>query len=152
LTISGWYYLHTNGSLIYKRDTETACADIRDSDFALMLWPVDHYDRESAWRIVIEACALGCSAERINELAAKWHCTDKDAAIYAARVGCLLSKDGPDWCATRRDFVDLASSPAGFGKTALEAMAALCKDLGYRPSKMWGATFVDHLNAGVAVN
>ncbi len=49
--------------------------------------------------------------------------------------------DGSDWCATKNDFTNLQESPAGFGKTAREALTALCKELGYRPSKMWGPTF-----------
>ena len=140
MTVSGWYYLHENGSLIYKSGDD-ACADIRDSDFARGLWPVDPEDRASAWRIVIEAGAAGAKPERVADLAQQWGCDDRDAGHYAEYVGAHLFMDGADWCATRKDFANLQESPAGFGKTAREAMTALAKALDYRPSKMWGATF-----------
>jgi len=54
--------------------------------------------------------------------------------------------DGDQWCATDRHFVNLAESPAGFGHTALAAMAELCKQLGFKGGKMWNATFADLLN------
>jgi len=81
--------------------------------------------------------------DRINELAEKWGCSDGDADIYAERIGINLFLDGNAWGAARKDFVNLQESPSGFGNTKLEAMAELCKELGYKPSKMWGATFHD---------
>ncbi len=149
MSIIGWYYLHTNGELIYKRDLDGTAADIRESTFARALWPIDPTDRESAWSILVEALAAGASPERVKELAAKWECDDADAPNYAERVGALVHMDGKSWCATRKDFVNLQESPAGFGDTALEAMAALAKELGYRPSKMWGPTFNSVLTAPV---
>lgn len=142
----GYYYLHTNGDLIYKRDLGGTAADIRESPFARGLWPCDPSDREGAWRILVEALAAGARPERIKHLADQWRCSDEDADIYAERVGCNLFLDGDAWCATDRHFVNLQESPAGFGPTKLEAMAELCKELGYKPSKMWGATFADLLN------
>jgi hypothetical protein len=144
--IQGWYYLHTNGSLIYRRELGGTAADIRESNFARAMWPFDSTDREGAWRIVIEAASLGADPERIKALASQWQCDDKDAAIYADRVGCNLFMDGNAWCATDQHFANLQESPAGFGQTALEAMAALCKELGYRGGKMWNATFADLLS------
>ena len=140
MAINGWYYLHENGSLIYKPSAD-ACADIRDSDLARGLWPVDPEDRAGAWRIVIEAGTAGARPERIAGLAKQWGCTDEDAKHYAEHIGARLYKDGNAWCATRKDFVNLQESPAGFGTTALEAFTALAKALGYKTSKMWGATF-----------
>lgn len=145
MSLQGWYYLHTNGDLIYKRDFDGTAADIRESDFARALWPVDPADRLGAWTILVEALAAGANRGRVNELAVKWGCDDADA-VQAARVwGARLFKDGDQWCATRSDFQDLTASPAGFGQTALEAFAALAKKLGYTPSKMWGASFCDLL-------
>jgi hypothetical protein len=144
--IDGWYYLHINGTLIYKREVGGTAADIRESDFAKAMWPFDHADREGAWRILIESRAIGVSKERITELAKRWGCGDNDAAIYAERVGCNLFMDGDQWCATDRHWVNVQESPTGFGATALEAMAALCKELGYKGGKMWTATFSDLLN------
>lgn len=146
MSIQGWYYLHTNGSMIYKRDFEDTVADFRDSDFVRAFWPFDPSDREGAWRICVEGLAAGAKPERIAELATLWQCNDADAGVYADRVGCNLEMDGNMWCATDRNHIDLVHSPAGFGKTCLEAMAELCKELGYKPSKMWGATFADLMN------
>jgi hypothetical protein len=49
--------------------------------------------------------------------------------------------DDTAFCATKKDFVNLQESPIGFGDSCLEAMADLCKQLGYKPSKMWGNSF-----------
>ena len=140
MALIGWYYLHENGALIYKPSVD-ACADIRDSDFARGLWPMDPEDRAGAWRIVVEAGAAGANPERVADLARQWSCDDRDAAHYASHIGAKLSMDGTDWCATRADFQNIQESPCGFGKTAREALTELAKALGYRPSKMWGATF-----------
>jgi hypothetical protein len=146
MSIQGWYYLHTNGNVIYKRELGGTAADIRDSDFARSMWPFDPSDRECVWRICIEALALGADAERVHDLAELWHCDNDDAAVYARRVGCELAMDGDQFCATDRHHVDLQVSPAGFGHTALEAMAELCKALGFKGGNMWCATFADLLN------
>lgn len=140
MSINGWYYLHENGELIYKPRPEAA-ADIRESDFARAMWPVDARDRASGWTIIVEGLAAGANASRVFGLATKWGCTDEDAQVYAERVGAKLFKDGAKWCATAPDFVNLHESPAGFGHHAYEALAWLCKALGYKPSKMWGDTF-----------
>lgn len=143
--IVGWYYLHQNGDLIYKADYDGVAADIRDSDFARGLWPIDPSDRAGAWSIVVEALAAGANKGRIAALASKWGCDNEDATTFADRVGCRVFLDGAAWCATRTDFSNPQDSPAGFGDTALDAMAALCKGLGYAPSKMWGTSFADLL-------
>jgi hypothetical protein len=145
--IEGYYYLHTNGDLIYKRELGGTAADIRESPFAKAMWPIDPTDRKNAWDILVEAWAAGGRQSRIQELADKWDCNNLDAEHYAEVVGCKIFLDGNAWCATRRDFVNLQESPAGFGHNALEAMAELVKELGYKPSKMWGAKFSDLLAA-----
>lgn len=143
--MEGWYYLHQNGDLIYKRELGETAADIRESPFAIALWPVDPADRGGAWNILIEALAAGARKERIIELAKRWDCTNEDAKIYAEHYDVLLSMDGTAFCATKKDFVNLQESPAGFGDSYLEAMADLCKQLGYQPSKMWGNRFANLL-------
>lgn len=143
--IQGWYYLHTNGDLIYKRELGETHADIRESDFARGMWPFDEADRAGAWRIVVEGLASGANQKRIMELSEKWGCDNKDAQVYADHVGVILSIDGDQWCATRKDFINMQECSVGFGNTALEAMAELAKDLGYKPSKMWGSEFKDLL-------
>jgi hypothetical protein len=141
----GWYYLHINGDLIFRRDLGETEADIRESDFARALWPVDPFNREHAWTILVEGLAAGAQPERVRELAEKWGCKDTDAKVFADRIGCALIKYGGSWCATRTDFINLQESPAGFGETCLEAMAELARALGYSPSKMWGNHFIDLL-------
>lgn len=152
MSVTGYYYLHTNGDLIYKRELGGTAADIRDSDFARALWPCDPDNRETAWAVLIEARAAGANVARVEELAAKWGCNDADAGVYAERVGCVLDLDGASmvWMAKRLDFQDLAVSPAGFGETCLEAMAELAISLGYKPAKMWGSGFADLLRASAA--
>lgn len=151
MSIIGWYYLHENGDLIYKRELGGTAADIRESDLARSMWPMDPEDREGAWDIVIESSALGARPERVTELATKWHCDDTDADVYAERRGITLQMDGNQWCATGPGFINLQESPAGFGDTKLQAMAALCKDLGYKGGKMWNATFKSLLAAKALV-
>jgi len=136
----GWYYLHQNGSLIYKNDPD-ACADIRESDFALALWPLNTAERACCWRILVEALAAGAEPVHVKQLAEHWNCDDEDAGRYASYLGARLFRDGDNWCATRADFVDIMSSPYGFGLTALDAFAALAKALGYKPATLCGLEF-----------
>lgn len=143
--ITGWYYLHTNGDLIYKRELGGTAADIRESDFAKALWPIDPTDRKGAWDILVESLASGADKSRVQQLALKWNCNDKDAQHYANAINAKIFKDGNQWCITRQDFINLQESPAGFGDTCLGAFAELAKKLGYKPSKMWGAKFSDLL-------
>lgn len=141
MSILGWYYLHANGDLIYKHNDGGTAADIRESSFVVMLWPLNPEDRAGAWHIVVEALACGAKPERVKELADKWNCDDTDAQIYAKHIGAKLEMDGNQWCATGKNFVNLQESPAGFGDTALEALADLCKNLGFKPAKMRGMAF-----------
>lgn len=146
MALIGWYYLHKNGQLIYKRELGDTSADIRESPFAVMMWPFDPEDRAGAWHIVVEALACGANHERVKELAEKWHCDDEDAQTYAKYIGANISMDGNQWCATGKNFKNLQESEAGFGDTALEALSELCKELNFKPSKMWGITFAELVN------
>ena len=65
----GWYYLHTNGNLIYKR----FCPE-GDSDFVRKVWPLDTADRKVAWTILLEGLGLGAILDRVRELANHWLC------------------------------------------------------------------------------
>lgn len=141
MAIEGWYYLHTNGDLIYKRALPGTDADIRESDFATAIWPFDPTDRAGAWTILIEGLAAGAKGHRVDELAAKWKCDDADAVNLAGHFGISIDRDGNEWRANRSDFVNLQESPAGFGVTCLRAFADLAKAVGYKPSKMWGRGF-----------
>jgi len=147
MSIEGWYYLHTNGDLIYKRELGDTVADLRESDFVRAIWPFDPENRESLWNLLVESFALGVAPQRVHDLAAKWGCDNDDAVIYADRINCTLEMDGASWCATRLDFINLQESVAAFGDSALIAMGELCKALGFRPSKLWGAHFKDLLTS-----
>lgn len=121
----GWYYLHTNGSLLFKRLEPEA-----DSPFVRRVWRVDIRNRLNAWIIATEALALGANRERVMELAEKWGLTDEDAVDgFVGHSGgkFKLSRDGDQWCATFGDFVNIQESQCGFGKTCLEALAELAK-------------------------
>lgn len=139
---NGWYYLHENGDLIYKPSPD-AIVDIRDSNFAVCSWPLDASDRKTGWEILVEALALGANDQRISEIAEKWQCNDVDADKFADVIGVKLKKDGDSWCAHKADFIDLQSSPAGFGENKLKAMASLAKNLGLKGGHMWRSTFSD---------
>jgi len=140
----GFYYLHTSGDLIYKHDVDGGgIADARESSFVRAVWLVYPESRACAWDILVESLAAGANKNRVFEIACKWGATNEDATNYAQALGFNLSKDGDKFCATRSDFVDLQNSPAGFGDTALEAISELAKEIGYKPSKMWGASFKD---------
>lgn len=143
MSIQGWYYLHTNGDLIYKRDLDGIVSDIRESDFARSMWPFDPTDRESAWRMLVEASALGAKPERVKALASLWKCDDADAQHFADRLVVTLELDGTAWCAKTSWFENPHESPIGFGDTCLEALADLCKSLGFTGGKMWNTTFKD---------
>lgn len=139
--IQGWYYLHENKDLIYKGSPD-AIEDIRDSDLCHSAWPWDG-ERPTAWRILVEAKSLGVRPDRIKELADKWKCTNDDAEQYAKYVGIELGMDGNQCFARRADFINLQESHCGFGDTNLDAMADLCKQLGFTGGKMWNSTFSD---------
>ena len=65
--MTGHYYLHSNGDLIYKRE-----APDDDSDFVVHVWAVDTSDRATGWVFLIEALDRGASIERVKELARRW--------------------------------------------------------------------------------
>lgn len=143
-----YYYLHANGELIHKPGSYDE-SDFRDSDMVVHYWRLDTGDRESAWTFLVEALSKqATNVKRVLELAAKWGCNNEDAAIYAERIGLKLGMDGNQWCATKSDFTDLQASPAGFGNTALEAMGALARELGFKTTKLyWHHSFPAFIKA-----
>lgn len=80
----GYYYLHTNGDMIYKPHGNPA--DFAESDFVRCWWPVDLTDRESAWKVVLEGFALGGNEDRLAELARKWGLTYEDSIQMLRQV------------------------------------------------------------------
>lgn len=140
MSFSGIYYLHENGDLIYKPGLDSV-ADVIESSFAKCSWLIDPSNRKCAWEILIEAQALGANKERIDELAEKWKCNDDDAGMFASVANVDLTIDGNEWCAQRTDFINLQESPAGFGKTALEAMSNLASQIGITGGHIWRKSF-----------
>ena len=84
--ISGFYYLHENGDLIFK-----VLSPDDDSDFVKKVWVVDFGNRLSAWILLLEALQAGARIERVRELAGKWHCTAEDLTKFL--VGNLHPTD-----------------------------------------------------------
>ena len=128
-SLIGYYYLHTNGDLIYKRylDAEQV-ADFEESPFVKRYWLLDVKDRAVAWFIAIEAAALGARPNRIKDIREKWKLTDEDALIFVGRVGLILQKDGNQWMAAFDDFTNLQDSQTGFGNTCFDALVELSKE------------------------
>lgn len=115
---NGYYYLHTNGDLIWKSYRPD------HSDFVRRVWPCYVSDRGYGWVILIEALALGARRTRIDELAHKWGMDNDDAQEFCKRAGLRVFRDGSgEWCAVDSSFVNLQESRAGFGPTALYALA-----------------------------
>lgn len=126
--MKSYYYLHTNGDLIFKPERVVKSEPgYFDSPFVRRVWLLDTEDRATCWIMLIEALSLGANAVRIKELQDLWNMTNEDAQIFAQRVGLVLKIDGDQWCAYYDDFIDLQSSPAGFGNDCLHAMADLIK-------------------------
>ena len=126
--MKGYYYLHTDGNLIFKPAIVIDSDSLYfDSSFVKKLWSFDSGDRFDAWRICVEALALGADRKRVFELKEKWKLTDEDAEHFVERAKIKLSKDGNKFCATFHDFVSVQESQCGFGDTALEALAELAK-------------------------
>jgi len=68
----GFYYLHVNNSLIYKRMMdENTIDDLIDSDFVKYIWKVDLCNRMNAWDLLVEAFFLGVDEERIYSFSKK---------------------------------------------------------------------------------
>lgn len=76
----GYYYLHTNKCLIYKKNHVES--DFLDSDFVVKHWKIDITSRLSAWTIIIESLALGADLDCVKSLCDKWKCDIEDLHNY----------------------------------------------------------------------
>lgn len=76
-----YYYLHTNGSLIYKRFRPD------QSDFVRRIWAVDLRDRGTGYLMLVEAAALGADMRRVLDLAAHWGMDGDDGKLFCDRAG-----------------------------------------------------------------
>ena len=125
----GYYYLHTNGDLIFKPAMVITDPSYFDSDFVKRIWPFKSEDRDTAYQMLIDAQAMGAKLERITELRMKWAMTEKDTQIWADRTGFKLFEDGDRWCATLPTFINITESAVGFGDTRWDALVELCKEV-----------------------
>ncbi len=139
MKIDGWFLLRRNGTLQFVSEKDNG---IRGSLLSMLVnndlvtfWPFQKLNRATVWRILVEGLAAGADKAQIQELAASARCDDHDALIYAARIGCAISKEGVYWKATEQQFIP-GVSKAGYGGTVLDAMGDLCKALGYVPSRI----------------
>lgn len=82
----GYYYLHTNGNLIFKPAIVVDDPEYFDSPFVKKVWRVDVKDRLCSWKIVLEGLSMGCSIPRARELAGKWKLTFKDSIELLKRT------------------------------------------------------------------
>ena len=137
--ITEYFSLNKDGS-IASHNSE-AIIDLRDDEDVQMIWPREDSGREWAWRFLVETIACGADNKKISQIAEKWKCDDADAEVYARIIGVVLSVDEKKKMAATKSFTNIQESPCGFGETYLEAMSNLCAALGYKPQKMWGATF-----------
>lgn len=134
---TGYYYLHTNGDLIFKNAIVGSEADFTESDFVKAYWFIDPAYREDAWTVLVEALAFGAEKERIMTLAKKWKCDDTDAQKFAEHINIVIDKDGDEWCAHFKNFANIQESLVGFGETALEAIAELAQKSPINRSGPW---------------
>lgn len=143
MATTGYYYLHTNGTLLFKHaylDGAEQEFEFRESPFAVMFWKVDAQKREDMWRVLIEALALGGEPQGITKLANMAGCNDHDAQVYAERIGVRLTRyDSGQWAAACQK--GAAFNPSSC--SALQAMGELCRTLGYRANKLWPVSFAD---------
>ena len=84
--MTGYYYLHTNGKLIYKPAIVVdSDPDYFNSNFVKKVWSVDPEDRANAWLIALEALASGLNISQAKELSAKWGLTLEDFCEFIMR-------------------------------------------------------------------
>lgn len=124
--VEGFYYLHTNGDLIYKKNfSDSVWADLNESNFVVKFWPFTKF-RNNAWDIATQAKALGASENRVQELVEKWGLTDEDSEKYLELEGLQLTRDGDKWCVVRKEgFTNIQECNAGFGDDVVTAISQL---------------------------
>lgn len=98
-TRDGYYYLHTNGEVIYKPFIDLQqMDDFEQSPFVKRYWIADHKDRTNAWIIAVEAAAYGAAEGAIERLKKGWGLTDEDGEKFLQHVRVLHGKlDSGEW-------------------------------------------------------
>lgn len=130
--IGGYYYMHENKNLIFKRYSPGITKDFESSNFVLKYWSIDTKKRETAWTFLIEAYCLGASRDDIRTLSSKWSINNEDAKSYADFIGIDLIMDNlGQYTSFKRPINKMDFKRPAYGSTALESMAELCLLLGY---------------------
>lgn len=129
-----YYYLHVNGSLIYKHLDVVDTFDFIESPFVRTYWLLNTERRETAWEMLIEAKSLGANEERILELKNTWKCNDEDALKYLERLPQIKYENEETKSVSFKDVT-------GKGTDFLEALSDLCTKLGFRCQKPIIITF-----------
>jgi len=84
---SGYYYLHSNGDLIYKNPVVVESDPLYfESDFIIRHWKMDFSNRQDAWIMILESLALGADLRRVKDLAGKWEMTFEDSLEMLRRA------------------------------------------------------------------
>jgi len=84
---SWYYYLHTNGNLIYRNPAVVdSDPDYFDSPFVKKVWKINAENREDAWTMILEALVLGARIESVQNLAGIWKLTFEDSIEMIQRI------------------------------------------------------------------
>lgn len=127
---TGFFYLHTNGELIYKPEaTISRRQDLEESDFVVQYWPVASNHRTSLWTCLIEAAARGANQSCIDHMKKTHDITNEDAAGFARALDFKLVGNGRFFVAFNYNFIDQKHSAIGFGETAFDAIIDFQKRL-----------------------
>ena len=86
-----YYYLHENGNLLGKNpvvvdDEVLGDASYFDSPFVKNVWLIHTEDRESLWRMLLEALAMGAKVGRVAEIAMQNGCNFRDSLEMLKRL------------------------------------------------------------------
>lgn len=79
---NGYYYLHTNGDLIYIVNIVVDMdSEYFNSPFVKKYWKFECSNRFDAWMIILEALALDCNMEVAKNLSNKWGLNKEDSIL-----------------------------------------------------------------------
>jgi hypothetical protein len=83
----GFYYLHTNGDLIFKPASVVEHdSEYFSSPFVKKVWMIETKERKDAWKLILESLANGARLDRVKELATKWNMTFEDSIEMLSRI------------------------------------------------------------------
>lgn len=128
----GFFYLHTEGALIFKSSMSHSERDLIESPFVRCYWPFNPGKRADCWHVIIEATVAGVNPDRIRVLAELWRCDEIDVDNFAEYLGMKIVDELGYWKVTApKTFL----KRSGEGGSKILAMVALCRNLGWKCSK-----------------